>query len=315
MNQPPYPPQYGQQPQQEALPGCWWHPDRQTGLRCTRCERPACPDCLREASVGHQCIDCVQSARQQQRAHAARYRKAGYGSRTVAGARVSQRLTVVPALIALNVLVYVVTAVQAMDPMQNQTSGLFNDWVLWPAGIVLQDEWWRLFTSGFLHYGLIHLGMNMLALWILGRDLELLLGKARFLALYLVSLFGGAALVFAFGDVRTGTAGASGAIYGLLAAILIAVLRLRLNPTGAIGIIVLNIIITVTIPGISLLGHLGGFVAGVLVMVAMVYAPEKRRTTYQVGAAVLVTVALAGLVLYRDAQLTAAICGAAGISC
>ncbi|PXY31727.1 rhomboid family intramembrane serine protease [Prauserella muralis] len=309
MSQPPYPPQSGQPYQQEALPGCWWHPNRQTGLRCVRCDRPACPDCLREASVGYQCVDCVQAGRQQQRVQAVQYRRAGYGARTVAGARLSQRAVVTPALIAVNVLVYVVTAVQARSPMNNDSSQLFADGVLWPAGIVVRDEWWRLVTSGFLHYGLIHIGMNMLALWILGRDLEILLGKVRFLAVYAVSLLGGAAAVFVFEDIRTGTAGASGAIYGLMGALLVAVLRLRLNPGAAIGIIVLNLILSVSIPGISLLGHLGGLVVGALAMAAMVYAPEKQRVVYQAGTVLVLTAALAGLVVYRDAQLAAQLCG------
>ncbi|EHR48509.1 putative membrane protein [Saccharomonospora marina XMU15] len=305
MTQPPHPPPYEQQPQQAALPGCWWHPNRQTGLRCVRCDRPACPDCLREASVGYQCIDCVQAASQEHRARATQYRRAGYGARTVAGARVSQRPVVTPVLIALNLLVYVLTAVQAQDFMRNDVSRLFNDGVLWPVGIAAADEWWRLVTSGFLHFGLLHIGMNMLALWILGRDLELLLGKVRFLAVYFVSMLGGSAAVFAFGAVNTGTAGASGAIYGLMGAILVAVLRLRLNPTAAIGIIVLNVVLTISIPGISLLGHLGGLVVGALAMVAMVYAPAKNRATYQTVAILLLTAAIAGLVLYRYAQLSA----------
>ncbi|RBM24279.1 rhomboid family intramembrane serine protease [Prauserella sp. PE36] len=309
MSQPPYPPQYGQPSQQEALPGCWWHPNRQTGLRCVRCNRPACPDCLREASVGYQCVDCVQAGQQQQRAKATQYRRAGYGARTVAGARVSQRAVVTPLLIAINVLVYVVTVVQAGgDPMNNNDAPLFADGVLWPIGIVAGDEWWRLLTSGFLHYGLLHIAMNMLALWVLGRDLEVLLGKVRFLAVYFVSMLGGAAAVFAFGETNTGTAGASGAIYGLMGAILIAVLRLRLNPTSAIGIIVLNIVLSVSIPGISLLGHVGGLVVGALAMIAMVYAPEKQRTAYQLGTIVVLTAALIGLLVYRDSQLSSELC-------
>ncbi len=308
VTQPPTPPPYGQPPQQEALPGCWWHPGRQTGLRCVRCERPACPDCLREASVGYQCIDCVSTARQQQRSQAAGYRKAGYGARTVAGARVPQRIVVVPLLIAVNVLVYALTAFQSGDPMANHIgSSAFEDGVLWPAGIVAFDEWWRLFTSGFLHYGLLHLGMNMLALFVLGRDLELLLGRVRFLAVYFLSMFAGAVAVFAFGAVDTGTAGASGAIYGLMGAILVAVLKLRLNATTAIGIIVLNVVLSVSLPNISLLGHLGGLVAGAVAMVAMVYAPERHRGAYQAGAIAIVALALIGLVLYRDAELTSAI--------
>ncbi len=258
--------------------------------------------------MGYQCIDCVSTAQQQHRAQAAAYRKAGYGARTVAGARVPQRLVVVPLLIAVNVVVYALTAFQASDVMNNHNSPAFADGVLWPEAVVVFDEWWRLLTSGFLHYGLIHLAMNMLALWVLGRDLEMLLGRVRFVALYVLSLFAGGVVVFAFGAEDTGTAGASGAIYGLMGAILVAVLRLRLNPTTAIGIIVLNVILSVSIPNISLLGHLGGLVAGAVVMVAMVYAPEKNRAAYQAGALAIVTVALIGLVVYRDTQLADQLC-------
>ncbi|WP_019812469.1 rhomboid family intramembrane serine protease [Saccharomonospora saliphila] len=309
MTQPPSPPPYEPPPQQqEALPACWWHPNRQTGLRCVRCERPACPECLREASVGYQCVDCVHTAQQHHRTQAAAYRRAGYGARTVAGARAPARAVVTPVLIAFNAAVYLLTAALAGDPVQNQGSALFADGTLWPPGIALNDEWWRLVTSGFLHYGLVHLGMNMLALWFLGRDLELLLGRLRFGALYAASMLAGSAAVYTFGAPFTATAGASGAIYGLLGAILVAVLRLRLNPTAAIGIIVLNLVLSVSIPGISLLGHLGGLVAGVLVMVAMVYAPERHRARYQAGAVALLVVAMIGLVLYRDAQLFEQIC-------
>ena len=258
--------------------------------------------------MGYQCIDCVSTAQQHHRAQSVAYRKAGYGARTVAGARVPQRLVVVPLLIAINVVVYALTAFQASDAMNNHNSPVFADGVLWPEAVVVLDEWWRLLTSGFLHYGLIHLAMNMLALWVLGRDLEMLLGRARFVARYFLSMFAGGAAVFAFGAADTGTAGASGAIYGLMGAILVAVLRLRLNPTTAIGIIVLNVILSVSIPNISLLGHLGGLVAGALAMVAMVYAPEKNRAAYQAGALAIVAAALVGLVIYRDAQLTDQLC-------
>ncbi|HJQ46068.1 MAG TPA: rhomboid family intramembrane serine protease [Amycolatopsis sp.] len=292
-----------------ALPGCWWHPSRQTGLSCVRCGRPACPDCLREASVGYQCVDCVQTARRETQTQRRQYRAAGYGTRTVAGARLPRRVVVTPVLIALNVLIYVITAAQAGSPMQNQAAPLFLDWVLWPASIALDDQWWRLLTAGFLHFGVIHIAVNMFSLYIIGREVEVLLGKVRFVAVYVLSLLGGSAAVYAFGDINQTTAGASGAIYGLLGGILVAVLRLKLNPAPAIGIIVLNLVITVSIPGISLLGHLGGLVTGGLVTAAMVYAPEKGRTQWQVAAVVVLAAALAGLVLYRDSQLADLACG------
>jgi len=312
VTQPPFPPPpeqpTGPQYQQAATPACWWHPNRQTGLRCTRCDRPACPECLREASVGYQCIDCVQSGQNQRKAAAGQYRRAGFGQRTIAGAIAPRTALVTPVLIAVNVLVYLVTALQAGDPMNNQDSGFFTEGVLWPYGISSGGEWLRLGTSGFLHYGLLHLAMNMLALWVLGRDLELLLGRGRFIAVYLISLLGGSAAVFAFGEPDTGTAGASGAIYGLMGATAIAVFKLKLNPMGALGIIGINVILSITIPGISLLGHFGGLVLGALAMTAMVFAPEKGRAGWQAGTLAFLAVALAGLVIYRDVQLTEQIC-------
>ena len=297
---PPHPPA-SQSPQQSAMPGCWWHPSRPTGLSCVRCGRPACPDCLREASVGYQCVDCAHTGRREQNVRR-------YTPRTVAGAQVSQRPVVTPVLIMLNVLVYAITAAQSGSLTGNDSARLFGDGVLWPLAIGGEGEWWRLIASGFLHYGPIHLAVNMFALWILGRDMETLLGRVRFTALYLLSLLGGAVSVYLFDDVNRGTAGASGAIYGLLGGMLIAVIRLRLNPAYAIGTIVLNLVITVSLPNISLFGHLGGLVVGALVTAAMVYAPAKGRQYWQGGAVAAVLVALVVLVFVRDAQLASAVC-------
>jgi membrane associated rhomboid family serine protease len=282
-------------PNQTAPPAvCWWHPTRQTGLSCARCGRPACTDCLREAAVGHQCIDCVHAARQEQ----PRVR------RSPVSARLSARPVVTPVLIALNVLLYVVTTVQAHSPVDNDQATLFGDWVLWPRAIAGGGQWWRLLTSGFLHYGPVHIGVNMIALWVLGQDVERVLGKARFTAVYLVSLLGGAVSVYLFDDSNRPTAGASGAIYGLLGGILVVVLRLRLNPMSAIAMIVLNLIITVSIPNISLLGHLGGLMVGALTTAAIVYAPINGRRGWQVASVVVLVVALAALIWYRDTQLS-----------
>jgi membrane associated rhomboid family serine protease len=250
----------------------------------------------------------VQSGQRQQRAQRKHHDDAGLTSRTIVGARFSERAIVTPVLIALNVLVYLITAVQAQSPMNNDSAQLFTDGVMFSPSVAFNGEWWRLITSGFLHYGLIHIAVNMLSLWMLGKDLELLLGKIRFTIVYFMSLIGGSVAVYLFADPGTGTAGASGAIYGLLGAILIAILRLKLNPTQVIGVIALNLIITVSIPGISLFGHLGGFVIGAIAMAALVFAPLKKRAAWQAGALVLVTVALIGMFLYRNDQLSNQTC-------
>ncbi len=257
--------------------------------------------------MGSQCVDCVQAGRQQQRAQQRQYRSLDYGERTVAGAKLARRPIVTPVLIALNVLVYLITVLQSGSPMDNQNSQLQQDGVLWPYGVA-GGEWWRLITSGFLHYGLLHIAVNMFALWVLGRDLELLLGKIRFTAVYFVSLLGGSVAVYQFSDPNGPTAGASGALYGLMGGLLVAVLRLKLNPGFAIGTIVLNLVITYAIPGISLYAHVGGLVVGVLAMAAMLYAPAKGRAGWQAGTVVVLLIALVGLYLYRDAQLAGVYC-------
>lgn len=269
---------------------CVRHPDRRTGLRCSRCDRPACPACLHEASVGYHCVDCVREGRRATRM-----------ATTVAGARLRSVPVVVPTLIALNVIVFVVTVVQAHSLNQNRRAALFSEWTLWPP-VVADGQWWRLFTSGFLHYGLIHIGLNMVALWVIGRDLELVLGRWRFTVLYVLSLFGGGISVFMFGDPSVPVAGASGAVFGLLGGIVVAVFRLKLDARPALLVVGLNIVISVTIPGISLLGHLGGLVVGALVTVGMVYPKPGRRTVIQYGTVLGVLAALVALYFLRDAQ-------------
>ncbi|MEV8436318.1 rhomboid family intramembrane serine protease [Actinosynnema sp. NPDC051121] len=277
---------------QSGLPACVRHPDRATGLRCVRCDRPACPECLREASVGYQCVDCVNEAR-------ATVRR----PRTFVGAEFSQRLVVTPALIAVNVLMFAITAAQAGSLSSNQRSALFADLVMFTPSVAADGEWWRLLTSGFLHFGPLHLALNMIALYVLGRDLEPVFGKLRFSAVYGVAMLGGGVAVYLFGGVNTVVAGASGAVYGLMGAMLVAVLRLRLNAGPALGVIGLNVVLSFTLPGISLLGHIGGLVVGALLTAGLVYAPAAKRNTWQVAAVVAAVVLLVVLAVVRTGQL------------
>jgi membrane associated rhomboid family serine protease len=252
-----------------TAPVCVRHPGRETSVRCTRCDRPACPICLREASVGYQCVDCVaEGARTQPRAA------------TVAGAEPSDRAVVVPGLIAINVLIFAVTVVQALSLDRNFDALLFRQWALRPTAVA-DGAWWRLLTSGFLHIGPIHLAFNMIALWVIGRDLEQVLGRTRFLVVYLTSLLGGALAVFLFSNPYVPVAGASGAVFGLMGGLAVVLLRLRRSPRPALTIILLNVVISFVVPGISILGHLGGLVFGAAVTAGLVYAPRDRRTAVQ----------------------------------
>ena len=274
---------------------CLRHPDRPTGLRCARCERPACPECLREAAVGFQCIECVNAGRRSQRR-----------ATTVAGAEFGGTPVVVPTLIAVNVAIFAITAAQAGGIATNDDAELFQQWELWPPAVAF-GQWWRLLTAGFLHFGPIHLAFNMIALWVIGRDLETVLGRGRFVGVYLVSLLGGSAAVFLLGDPERGVAGASGAVFGLMGGLAVTLLRLRLPLGPAVTVIALNVVISF-LPGISLLGHLGGLVVGATATAALLYAPRQGRTAWQAGALLGLAVLLVVLIVGRYAQFGEVVC-------
>ncbi|MFN2496211.1 MAG: rhomboid family intramembrane serine protease [Pseudonocardiaceae bacterium] len=220
---------------------------------------------------------------------------------TVAGAELTGRPVVVPVLVVINVVIFAGTVAQAGSLTGNAAAGLFQQWGLWPTAVA-GGELWRLFTSGFLHFGPIHLAFNMIALWVIGRDLEQVLGWTRFLVVYLISLLGGSLAVFLFENEVTMTAGASGAVFGLMGGLAVVLLRLRRSPGPALTIIALNVFISFVVPGISILGHLGGLLFGAMATAGMVYAPPGRRTVVQAGTLVaLLVVVVAGVVL-RDAQ-------------
>ncbi|MBL1073255.1 rhomboid family intramembrane serine protease [Nocardia sp. 2] len=278
-------------PHQQPAPTCFRHPDRVTGLGCTRCGRPACPECLTPAAVGQHCVECVRQGQQDVRP-----------VRNAAGltATTQTRPYVTFTLIALNVLVFAVTAAQARSVMDNQRSELFYDWVLVPA-FVGDGQWIRVLGSGFLHYGLIHLLVNMFALYVLGPYAEVALGRARFVAVYLASLLGGAAAVTLLSQPMTATAGASGAIFGLFGTVAVIMLRTRQNLTQILVLLVINLIITFSVPSISIWGHLGGLLAGTVATTGILFGPRwlhartpKAASLIGWGAvAVVVVIALA----------------------
>ena len=160
-------------------------------------------------------------------------------------------------LITANVAVYAATAAQARSLLANNASPLFEATALYPPVVVVRDEWWRLLTSAFQHFGPMHLLLNMYMLWILGMGIERSIGHARFLALYLVSALGGSVAVMFFGQDAL-TAGASGAIFGLMGAYAIVAVSMRLDARGIGILLALNVVVSFLIPGISLAAHLGG---------------------------------------------------------
>lgn len=228
---------------------------------------------MRPASVGFHCPDDVVAGRRTVRA-----------ARTTVGAKLIQSPPyVTSALVAANVVTYIVTATAPGasfdDPGAGATrgKGVFFEWQLEPWAVHKYNRYYDLITSAFLHVGLLHIGSNMLALIFIGPALEQLLGRWRFAAVYLLSALGGSAIIYAFGNQYTPTVGASGAIFGLFGACLVLVRRLGLDLQWLIGIIALNFVLTFSIHGISKLGHIGGFLTGILAALVIGGLPSLRR--------------------------------------
>jgi membrane associated rhomboid family serine protease len=235
---------------------CYRHPDRETGVSCSECGRGICPDCMVFAPVGIRCPDHA-GVRQGPAAVVQRAER-----RTAASPGI-----VTKAIIATNVGIYLLQL--AGGASVNANSGwIFRHGALF-GPLVAEGEWWRLLTAAFLHYGPIHLGMNMLALWWIGRPLEDALGPLRYLLLYLVSGLAGSAGALIASPTAV-TVGASGAIFGILgAAIVLERQRTYVLGGSAITLLVVNLGFTFLVPGISIGGHLGGLAGGALAILAL----------------------------------------------
>ena len=270
-------------------------------MSCVRCGRPACPDCLRSAAVGQQCVDCVREGHR-----GTRRAGAVFGGRPAAGA------TVTWVLVGINVLLYLVELVHP---------GLANDWAMLgkaqitsggPLQGVAEGQWYRLITSAFLPppglsgLGPLDIAFNMWALILVGPALERLLGHVRYLTVYLVSAIGGSVMFYLIGPTNVEALGASGAIFGLFGAWFVVARRLHLDSRWIVTVVVLNLVLGFVVPGIAWQAHVGGILAGGLLTAAYAYAPRTNRALIQGGATVVVLAILALALLARNHQLAAA---------
>jgi membrane associated rhomboid family serine protease len=274
------------------VPTCYRHPDRETGLSCSECGRPICTDCVTFAPVGLRCPDHASSSnaprvqRQVQRV-----------ARRTTGVRPTDAI-VTRILVIVNVAIYLITVAQG-GGLNSPGGSLFDKWALF-GPLVKHGDWWRLITSAFLHGSVLHIAFNMLALWWLGSPVEMVLGRVRYLGLYLVSGLAGAAGALV-ADPTAVTVGASGAIFGLLGAGLI----LEWQATGSLAgnyltLIVINLAISFAVPGISYGGHIGGLIGGILG--TLVFSRFGRsRVAYgrldPLGAAGLLAIAVASVLI------------------
>lgn len=258
---------------------CYRHPDRETGVTCSRCDRPICTDCMTPTSVGMRCPECSGDKTE--------IRRPSYGG---AAGMVSGDAPATSILIAINVAIFVAELGFGGGASSFQGGGtLVREAAL--CGNAIGDggfcsgsatafsggEWWRILSSGFLHGGFIHLGLNMFVLYILGRLIEPAIGTKRMVAIYFVSLFGGSFGALLLSEPFANTVGASGAIYGLFAAtLLVARDRGFDQMVSQLGFwLILNLVLTFSVSGISIGGHIGGLIGGALA--ALVLLRAERR--------------------------------------
>jgi len=270
---------------------------------------------MHEAAVGFQCPDCVAEGRRTTRAA----RTTFGGLRPTNAALTSYVLIGLNAAVWLAILVTGGASSRLVDLLALRPSGvcdLQNGYLhlgateamctagnaLWLPGVA-DGAWWQLLTTAFTHVAVMHIGFNMLALYVLGPQLEAVLGRARFLALYLLSALAGSTLVYWVGETHQATVGASGAIFGLMGALLVVSLKLRINPQQLLLWVGLNFLITFTVANISWQGHLGGFLGGALCAGILVYAPKPQRTALQIAGLTGVGLLLLLAIVARTAAL------------
>lgn len=276
-------------PQTETTMQCYRHPGREATLRCSNCERPICTDCARDTPVGYRCPECAP----------------------VSKAVLADDLVVTKSIIFACVAVYVLELVLGLSGggsiglTSSGGSQIFQEGAL-RAIEVSQGDYWRLFTVGFLHAGLLHLALNMYFIWIFGNLLEPALGRLNFAAIYVATLLGGSLGALALTPANQATVGASGAAFGLLGVALVMARKRKLDDLASqlMMLAVLNGAISF-LPGISLGGHLGGFLAGV-VLGLLAYGPLRRQPKMLLAASLgLAAVLLVAGILVADAKVEA----------
>lgn len=244
---------------------CYRHSDRPTGVTCQRCERPICPSCMLQASVGFHCPECVRGGGQQKVVRG----RAAFGN-------LSRPPIVTQVLIGINLAVFVAGLIDEARIGTGRTSFIDNFGLFGPC--INDREWYRVITGGFLHAGMLHLAFNMFALYNIGPFLERYLGRVKFVLVYFISLVAGSIGALAL-TPNAVTVGASGAIFGLMAALFLLQRAQGINPwqSGVATTIVLNLLITLAIPLISKGGHIGGLIGGAAAAYLLLELPRRTR--------------------------------------
>jgi len=267
------------------------------------------------ASVGFQCPECVAEG-----SKSVRQPKTVYGGNVNRGG-----MDVTRGLIGINVAAFILTAVNGAGVLAgNGTSSVYDRFALQPAHVA-DGEWYRLITSMFLHFGILHIAFNMWALLVIGTPLEQMLGRLRYVLLYFLSGIGGGLLSMALGPINETAAGASGAVFGLFGAFYVITRRRGMETGPILGLIAINLVFSFTFSGIDWRGHVGGLIVGAAVAFAFAAArPGARRDQMQAAGCVVIAVVLAASGLGAAKHIksecktttslrTAAVCAEAGL--
>lgn len=261
---------------------CYRHPDRATRIRCQRCDRPICPDCMVEGAVGFHCPECVR-ANPQPRIKRRRFQRAQLSSVVIIAVNVVVWLAILvtggydsPVLSALALTPEGACVVGDGRLLLTDAVGCALEGYRWEAGVATGAVW-QVITSAFVHLEVWHIGFNMMALFILGPQVEGVLGRARFLTIYFFSALTGSAVVMLFSAPFQTTLGASGAIFGLMGAFLAIALKNRAALRSILVWLGLNAVFTFMVPNVSWEGHLGGLLGGLAMTALMAYLPRRQR--------------------------------------
>jgi membrane associated rhomboid family serine protease len=283
----------------QAVEFCYRHPNVQTGVHCTRCGRPICPDCMIPAPIGYQCPECVGSARRE-------FRR-GPGLQVKVGA-LSATKVLLAALLAVYLVEVLPGGPQALFDGPTEAH-LYDLGALFPPAVAT-GQYWRLLSVMFLHANLVHIVFNAYALWLFGRVVEQMFGRAWFLLIFFVTGFVASVASYVFGPVQVLSVGASGAIFGIFGAFVAYNYRRRhlamaaANLRTAVMLIVVNAALAVAWQGIDWRAHLGGLVSGVAAgYVAEGFGTARQRAIMRiVGFGALIALGVA-LVVWRTGQI------------
>ena len=287
---------------------CYRHPGVPAGVVCTRCHRPICPACMVDAAVGFQCPECTKQGARETRQGLLPY--GGSPSR-------DPRLTSI-VLIAINTVIWLLASRTSLGDhlglvprgvclAANDSTQYYPDVLQaavcaangdnWVAGVA-SGAWWQVVTSVFTHLAFLHLLVNMVSLYVIGPIIERVLGRTRFLVAYGISALAGSASVMWLTSPEASTVGASGALFGLMGALLLLAYKAKGNFKQVLIVIGANVAFTLfNIGSISWQGHFGGLVGGLVAAWIIAYAPRERRTQIQTyGLSALTVVILAAIV-------------------